>query len=170
MNKQAQDLTNQVIDILFEHYTLPEDTPIVYSGGSMGGQSALLYSALANRKPVACVANCPACDLIYQAEEEDFTRILYSAVYHETGTFEEAIKTISPIHNLHKLPRIKYYIFHCDKDEVLDIKAHSEAMVGEMKKCGFDVTYHIVPDMGHVTLTPEMQELYDNYIIDSIIG
>jgi len=170
MNSQAQDLTNQVIDVLFEHYNLPDSTPIVYSGGSMGGQSALLYTAFAKRKPVACVANCPACDLVYQQRKEDFTRIIYSAAYHQEGTFEEAAKTLSPIHNIDKLPPIKYYIFHCDKDEVLDINHHSEAMVKKMKEQGFDVTYHVVPDMGHVSLTPDMQELYNNYIINSIKG
>ncbi len=170
MNKEAQDLTNQVLDVLFEHYGLSDDTPLVYSGASMGGGAALLISALGKHKPVACLANCPLCDMVYQAENEDFTRMIYSAVYHENGTMEEAVKTISPLHNIDKLPKCKYYIFHCDKDEVLDIHAHSDVMVEKMKEHGLDVTYYIVHDMGHIKLTPEMSEVYSSYIHNSING
>jgi len=170
MNSQAQDLTNQVIDVLFEHYALPEDTPIVYSGGSMGGQSALMYSIYSKRKPVACVVNCPVCDVLDKYEnDEDFGRICYSAVYHEDGPIEEALKKISPVYNVDKLPKTKYYVFHCDKDDLIDIKINSDVLVEKMKD-DFDITYHVVHGMGHVQLSPEMQELYDNYIINSIKG
>ncbi|MBE7023183.1 MAG: hypothetical protein E7412_01820 [Ruminococcaceae bacterium] len=170
MNKQAFNCTEEIMDVLFEHYNLGDDIPIVYSGGSMGGQSALMYSVLSKRKPVACVVNCPACDVVDKYKnDENFSRILYSAVYHEDGPIEEALEKISPNYNVDKLPKIKYYVFHCDKDDLLDIKTNSDVLVAKMKD-DFDITYHIVHGTGHAVLTPEMQELYDKYIIDSILN
>ena len=59
MNNQAVKYTDEIIDVLIEKYDLNEDIPIVSTGLSMGGQSALVYTAKAKRTPVACVANCP---------------------------------------------------------------------------------------------------------------
>ena len=58
-----------------------ENIPVVSTGGSMGGQSALVYCAYSKRTPVACVANCPVCDTVFHfTERPDLPRTLYSAV------------------------------------------------------------------------------------------
>lgn len=58
MNQQAVEYTDELIDLLFDHYDLPENTPVVSTGGSMGGLCSLVYTKYARRTPVACVANC----------------------------------------------------------------------------------------------------------------
>lgn len=55
MNEQTVRLFDEVLDVLFKEYNLPENLPIVMRGGSMGGLSALTYTAYAKRTPVACV-------------------------------------------------------------------------------------------------------------------
>ena len=64
-NKQNVSYTDEIIDVLFKKYDLPDNLPIVSTGGSMGGLCALVYMVYAKRTPVACVANCPVCDLPY---------------------------------------------------------------------------------------------------------
>lgn len=59
MNSQTVDFTDEILDVLFEAYSLPENLPIASTGGSMGGLSALVYTAYAKRTPTVCAANCP---------------------------------------------------------------------------------------------------------------
>ena len=66
------------------------------------------------------------------------------------------------------MPDIKYYIFHCDKDEAVNINKHSEHFVEEMKRLGKDITYEVVHGRGHVDLTEEADKLYKDYICRNI--
>jgi hypothetical protein len=65
MNARAVANTDAIVRALMRRYALAEDIPIVSSGGSMGGLAALVYTRYAALQPVACVANCPVCDLPY---------------------------------------------------------------------------------------------------------
>lgn len=71
MNKLAVGYTNEIINVLFRAYGLPENLPIVYSGMSMGGLGALVYTVYAEHKPTACIANCPVCDAVYHFSERE---------------------------------------------------------------------------------------------------
>lgn len=129
MNNQAVKYTDEIIDVLIEKYALDENIPIVSTGLSMGGQSALVYTAKAKRIPVACVANCPVCDVVYHfTERKDLPRTLYSSLFNEAGTLEDALKSISPLHLIDKMPNVKYHIFHCDEDKSVNIDAHSKKL------------------------------------------
>lgn len=168
MNRQAVNYTDEIIGVLMSRYNLPEDIPIVSTGGSMGGQSALVYTVLAKHTPVACVANCPVCDLPFHfGERPDLPRTLYSAFYNEDGSMEEILKGASPIHLADRMPDIDYYIFHCENDKAVNIKKHSDILVGRMRG-RLNVKYHTLPSGGHCELTEEMQKLYFKYICDSI--
>ena len=113
MNRHTVDYTDELIDVLFREYDLPENLPIVSTGLSRGGLSALVYTAYAKRTPVACVANCPVCDLPYHyTERPDLPRTLYSAFGTYTGTLDEAMRSASPMHIVDKLPvSTAYYVF-----------------------------------------------------------
>ena len=170
MNKQAVNYTDEILDVLFEALDLPEDLPIVSTGGSMGGLSCLVYTHYAKRTPVACVANCPVCDAPYHyTERPDLPRTMYSALYNDTCSLDEALKSISPLHLAPNMPDIPYTVFHCNKDRAVNIDMHSEKFVAALKATGKTVNYHIVPDMGHCDLTPEMYELYRKYLVDAIL-
>ena len=97
MNRQAVSYTDEILDVLFAQYDLPGDLPVVSTGGSMGGLSALVYTKYARRTPVACVANCPVCDLPYHfTERPDLPRTLYSAFWNYEGTLDEALRLSAP--------------------------------------------------------------------------
>ena len=170
MNKQAVDYTDEIIDLLIEKYELPNDIKIVSSGGSMGGYSALLYTMKAKRTPIACVADCPVCDLVYHfTERVDLPRTIYSALYHENCSLDEALEKNSPYHLASKMPKVNYHIFHCDKDSCVNIDKHSRAFVERMEECGHSITFDIVNDKDHCQLTPEAEEKYLNYCKDEIL-
>ena len=169
MNMQAVKYTDEIIDVIFEHYNLPNDLPIVSTGGSMGGQSALVYMAYAKRTPVACVANCPVCDVVYHfTERVDLPRTLYSALANCDGTLEDGLKTISPLHLIDKLPRVKYHIFHCNRDDAVNIEKHSNTFVKALKENGFDITYDVVNQRGHCDLDYDNKLKYSEYIVKAI--
>lgn len=169
MNRQAIAYTDEILDVLFEAYGLSPDTPIVSSGMSMGGLSAILYSKHSKRTPVACVANCPVCDMVYHySERADLPRTLYGAFFHEPGTLEAVLKRNSPLHLVESLPRINYHIFHCEEDLSVNIHRHSETFVTAMKKQGHSITFHTVAERGHCDLTDEMMSRFQNDCIREI--
>ena len=169
-NRQNVAYTDEIIDVLFENYNLPKDLPIVSVGGSMGGLSALVYMAYAKRTPVACVANCPVCDLPYHyTERPDLPRTLYSAFFGYDCSLSEALRSASPIHLVDKMPQdSKYYIFHCEEDKAVNKQKHSDIFVEKMKE-KHNIHYYSIPERGHCDLTDEMRNIYNSHIINSVI-
>lgn len=169
MNNQAVKYTDEIIDVLIEKYDLDENIPIVSTGLSMGGQSALIYTAKSKRIPVACVANCPVCDVVFHfTERKDLPRTLYSSLFNEEGTLEDALKRISPLHLIDKMPKVKYHIFHCNEDMAVNINVHSQKLIEEFDKRQYDFTFDIIEGRGHCDLTLEMQRKFAEYIINAI--
>ena len=169
MNNQAVKYTDEIIDVLIKKYNLSNDIPIVSTGGSMGGQSALVYTAKAKITPVACVANCPVCDIVFHfTERKDLPRTLYSALYNEEGSLEDALKSISPLHLADKMPKVKYHIIHCDSDLAVNIDAHSKKFVSALKDNNYNITFDIVKGRGHCDLTLEMKKKFADYVINAI--
>ena len=170
MNRQTVDYVDELLDVLFAACGLPDDLPIVSTGGSMGGLSAIVYMAYAKRTPVACVANCPVCDLVYHfTERPDLPRTLYSAFYHEEGTVDEVLAKASPLHLTKEMPKVQYHIFHCDQDKAVNLQKHSGRFVDEMKTLGHELTFDIVPGRGHCDLTDEMMEKYRAFVVDAVM-
>ena len=166
MNRQALDYTEEVLDVLFERYSLPDDTPIISMGGSMGGLSSIVYSKYAKRTPVAVAANCPVCDLVRHFHERpDLPKSMYSAFWYEDGDMETALKAHSPLHLAESLPDIPYHIFHCAEDKSVNIDVHSRRFVEKMRALGRDITFDMVESRGHCDLTDEMKNKYLTYVI-----
>ena len=134
MNAQAVEISDRIVDVLAGYYGLG-DVAVCSTGGSMGGMSSLVYAHYSKHRIVACVSNCPVCDL----------------PYHLTERVD--------------LPRIPYHIFHCEADQAVNIDMHSARFVAAMREAGYDLTYDTVPDAGHCKLTPEMWEKFDEWII-----
>ena len=161
MNPQAIRTTDEILDVLFDALGLPADLPIVSTGGSMGGMSAIVYMAYAKRTPAACVANCPVCDLPYHfTERPDLPRTLYSAFWHEDGEITDVLPRFSPLHLVGRLPRVPYRIFHCEEDRAVNIGQHSERFVAAMEAAGYDIALTRVPERGHCNLTDEAWAAY----------
>ena len=154
MNAQAIAYTDEIVDVLFEKYDLPKDTPVVSMGHSMGGLASLVYTKYSKRTPVACISNCPVCDLVYHfTERPDLPRTIYSAFWNEEGELNDILKRYSPFHLAPEMPKVKYYIFHCDKDKSVNLERHSMKFVEAMKACGRDIELEVIPDRGHCKLT-----------------
>ena len=165
MNAQAVSYTDELIAALCDHYGLGADVRIVSTGNSMGGLCCLIYCAYARITPVACVANCPVCDMPYHITERvDLPRTIYSA-YYDCEDFDQALKDHSPLHLVPTMPRVPYHIFHCEEDMAVNIDKHSARFVAAMRQAGFEVTYDTVPEAGHCKLTPEAWEKFDDFII-----
>ncbi len=171
MNRQAVGYTDEVVAILTARYGEKGKLPLVATGGSMGGQSALVYTRYAAQTPCACVVNCPVCDLPYHyTERPDLPRTLYSAFYHEPGSLTEAMEKASPLHLAlaGQMPDIPYSVFHCEADRAVDIDRHSARFVGELRRRGYTVMYETVPDRGHCDLTEEAAARYRAAVCDAI--
>lgn len=170
MNRRELSYSNEILDVLRERYQLPEDIPVVATGGSMGGQSALTYMIYAERTPVACVAICPPCDLLYHfTERADLPRTFYNAYYHETGTLEDAIRAASPLELVDRFPDADYVVFHCEKDTQVNKERHSDRFVAAMQK-NHRIRYYSVPDRGHCDLTEEMRDLSRTCIVEAVLS
>lgn len=170
MNPQSIAFTDEIIDVVFEKYGLDETLPIVAVGGSMGGQASLVYTKYAKRTPVACLANCPVCDLpFHYTERPDLPRTIYSAFFNEGGELDDILKRFSPYHLAAEMPDVEYHIFHCDADQAVNIEKHSNKFIEAMRANGKNVTYDVVHDRNHCDLTPEARALYNKYMIESIL-
>ena len=166
MNRQAVEITDRIVNVIAEHYDL-DNVRVCSTGGSMGGMSCLVYARYTSTNVIACVANCPVCDLPYHLTERvDLPRTLYSAFY-DCEDFDEALRAHSPLHLVDTMPHIPYHIFHCEEDKSVNIDLHSVKFVAAMRAAGHDVTYDTVPEAGHCKLSPEMAEKFDAFIVAS---
>ena len=153
MNDSAVRIADAVTEAIWDRYGLSDQTPLISTGGSMGGTGALLFARYARHTPTACAANGPACDAmdIYKAHP-DFARTLLCAVAHYPTGFEQAMASISPLRQLDDMPDIPYYFVHTGMDDIIPRERHSDLMVEGLRKRGRDVTYRVVPDRPHCDL------------------
>ena len=150
MNDQAVSYTDELLDVIRAHYSLRDDMPVVATGGSMGGLCALVYTRYARVTPVACVANCPVCDLpFHYTERPDLPRTLYSAFGGDD--LDIALRRHSPLHLVESMPDARYVVFHCEEDHAVNIHSHSEKFVDAML-INHHIEYHTVPDRDHCDL------------------
>ena len=153
MNKQAVSLVDQIVDGIFEKYNLGNDVPVISTGGSMGGLSALIYTRYAKRTPSACYANCPVCDLPFHAtERDDLPRTMYAAFSHYECGIDEAMRHTSPMHQVNNMPDIPYLIIHGESDKSVNKQKHSDIFVAKMREAGHNIEYISVKDMGHCNI------------------
>lgn len=170
-NRRAVDYADEILDVLFEHYHLPEGLPVVSTGESMGGQLSLVYPVYARRTPVACVANCPVCDGAHHfAEHPELLRQYYSALSGFDGSMEEGLKSISPLHLAEKMPKIAYHVFQCDQDVLVPIDKHADRFVAAMRALGHKVTYDVVRGQPHCALTDGERALFREYCLLAVQG
>lgn len=169
MNRQNLAFVDEIVDLVMKEFNLPETTPIVSTGTSMGGLSCIVYTRYAKRTPVACVANCPVCDLVYHfTERPDLPRTLYSAFFDYEGTMDDALRLNSPVHLAAEMPDVPYTLFHGDADGAVDLHRHSERFVEAMKETGHCITLYVDPGRIHNDLTPAMEELLRKTVLDAI--
>ena len=172
MNADAVKYVDEIIDaVCGREGVSSNEIPIISTGGSMGGLSALIYTKYAKITPKACFVNCPVCDLMYHATERvDLPRTIYLAFSYGEKSLEDAMMANSPYHLAETMPNVPYYIIHGTADRLVNIDIHSVRFVENMKKYGKDVTFITVNGMEHCDIGsyPDVKEKYFNAIINSI--
>lgn len=172
-NKGVIRMADLVIDALKEHYDLPDDIPVVSTGGSMGGLGALMFTNGSRHNIVSCMAACPCYDIQgeYRSFEvlKEFPRTYLSAIASYDMSLTDALKTITPQENIDTMPKIPYYIVCNVEDECFDDEGMA-VFVQKMKDAGHDVTFKVLPGTKHGSFTDEERVSYRSFIINSIIG
>ncbi|MBQ9392639.1 MAG: prolyl oligopeptidase family serine peptidase [Oscillospiraceae bacterium] len=169
MNRQAVAYTDEIVDVLIDALELDDHIPVVSTGRSMGGYGALLYTLRSKRTPVSCIANSPVCDAVYHyTERNDLPRTMYSALFHEPGTLDEALRAMSPLHQVEQMPRVPYHLFHCTGDTSVDLHRHTEPFVAAMRETGHEITCDILPGRKHCDLTYAAKRRYVQYVLQDI--
>ena len=98
MNPATRAFVDELVSGIFARYDLSADTPVIATGGSMGGHGALLYTLLSARPVAACAANCPVCDLqFHYTERPDLPKTMHHA-FGSYGDISEALVAHSPLH------------------------------------------------------------------------
>jgi dipeptidyl aminopeptidase/acylaminoacyl peptidase len=150
MNRQARAMVNDLVDAVYAAYRLSDRTPLICTGGSMGGQASLLYARYAKRPVRACLANCPVCDLKYHFHERpDLPPTIRHALLGYEGKLDALLAEHSPLHQAAAMPDIPYLIIHGGKDQAVAKKQHSDKMVAALRKRRLKVEYIEVAGMGH---------------------
>ncbi len=170
MNRQAQAMTDGLVDAIYREFGLRDDAPLICTGGSMGGQASLLYTRYARRPVAACLANCPVCDTKYHFNERPD---LPATMRHAFNTYEGDIDAIldhhSPLAQVAAMPDIPYLIIHGMRDTAVNKARHSDAMVAAMRARGLKVEYHELPDMGHCwPMTLETFVRQTQFVVDAL--
>jgi len=150
MNRDARAFVDELVDSIYASYSLPAETPLISTGGSMGGCSSLLYTRYARRPVKACLALFPVCDLKFHFSERPD---LPASIRHAFRGYPEDMETLfaehSPLSQAEAMPDIPYLIIHGDKDVAVSKSAHSDPMVARMRERRLQVEYIEVPGMGH---------------------
>ncbi|MBF0244488.1 MAG: prolyl oligopeptidase family serine peptidase [Planctomycetes bacterium] len=143
--------TVEFVDMLLESVTKSlkiEGIPLITVGGSMGGYSALAYPMFSKLMFSASMAFCPVCDLHHSySERDDIPRTLCDAFGY--GDIGELLKERSPLHNVARMPDLKYLIVHGSRDKLVSKAAHSDKLVRAMRKRKLQLTYIEDPLMEH---------------------
>lgn len=155
MNRQARAFVDDLVDSIFREYKLPDSTPLISTGESMGGQCALLYTRYARRPIACCAVNCPVCDLKYAFHERaDVPRTIHFAFRGYAEDIETLLNEHSPVAQAEQMPDIPYQIIHGVRDDGVVMKKHSDKLVPLMRKAGLKVEYLQVPEMVHCSPMP----------------
>jgi dipeptidyl aminopeptidase/acylaminoacyl peptidase len=149
MNPATRAFVDELVDGVRARYKLDPATPVIATGGSMGGHAALAYSMFTRHKVAGCMALCPVCDLAYHyTERPDLPRTLHQA-FGSYGDIQAALEANSPCHQIERLPDIPYLIVHGAQDQSVAKARHSDKLVAALRARGLKVNYWEQPGMGH---------------------
>ena len=149
MNAPTRRFVDELLEAIFRRHQLDAGIPVIATGGSMGGQQALVFCRYSRHHVVACCANCPVCDLpFHYTERPDLPRTMHHA-FGSYGEIGPALREHSPLHLVETMPRIDYLIIHGVKDPAVAKIGHSDPFVAAMRAQGHRVEYRVLPNMNH---------------------
>ena len=165
MNDRSAKYVDMIIEAVCKITGVdPHAVPIISTGTSMGGLSAILYSKKAAITPKACFASCPVIDLVAFAAHPyvpHYIRTVYSTL--AADDMGNALREHSPYHVVPYLPRIPYYIVYGGKDTAVLPELHSKKFKVRMEEYGHDITVIEAPECGHIYPYYYPKDIQDAY-------
>lgn len=170
MSRNSQEFNEQVLDAVYERLGADESVPLIVSGGSMGGLTALNYLIYGKRKAIGCALNCPVTDMnkIF-ADQRDFRRAILSAHIEKDASLEEIMKTYSPVCFAESLPHIPYFFVFGQADTYF-FNTQMPPMIEKLRQYKIKHTLLTVPGMKHCDLShhPEAQDAFGDFIVSLV--
>lgn len=170
MNEGSVRITDLVLDAVYDKFGLDCNVPVIPTGGSMGGQGAIIFAAESRyRERIRGIAAaCPCYDVPEAVFKLDiFPRTFISAVAGYGCSLDNALKKISPVHRINELLKVPYYIVCDEADELFDadgMQKFASALSGK----GAGVTVDVLPGLGHGGFTPDARKRFTEFIINLI--
>ncbi len=162
-------MTDAVVAAIMKKYDLPADTPIVVSGGSMGGLGALIYAAYTAYTLKGVVAACPCTDIFDLFNRHpDFPATIVSAVSSYDMPIEQAMETINPFNQLDRMPALPYFICSDGDDSVCSADL-CDKYVEALRTSGHTVTYYRQSGLDHGGFDPEVVEKLYAFMMNIIL-
>lgn len=156
MNRQARTTVDELVAEVYKEYGLGDDIPLISTGGSMGGGSALLFARYSPHPVAGVYANCPACDYVYHfTERPDVAHTMYHAFGSYEGDWTDILEEHSPLHQVAHMPNVPYLLIQGGRDGLVSKAHHSDKMVQAMRERGLNVVYRELPEMGHCGPVPD---------------
>ena len=170
MSRSSQAFNEQVIDAVYERLQADEAVPLIVSGSSMGGLTALNYLIYGKRKSIGCALNCPVTDMnrVF-IDKRDFRRAILSAHIEEDAALDDIMKQYSPVHFAQRLPHIPYFLLFGENDPYFT-EIHMPPLLEKFEQYGLPYRLMIQPGMKHcdVKSHPNAQTEYCNFITSLI--
>ena len=164
MNDAAIAATDLFVSLLFERFSLPADTPLCSTGGSMGGLAALVHARYTKHRLAAVAVNCPVCDLPFHVTERpDLPRTLWSA-FGDAPDFDAALRAHSPLHLAPSMPDVPYTVVHSTDDKAVSKAKHADPFVAALRAAGRRVRYVVSEGTGHCDLRADARAAYDEAV------
>lgn len=152
MSKSSQVFNEQVLDVVYRKLQISDDTPLIITGGSMGGLTALCYLVYGKRQVAACAANCPVTDMTKFFDiVPDARRAILSAHIMDERPLREIMDVYSPINLIDKFPAIPYFLIYGEKDDLIT-KNFMHQMIEKMTEAGCNVSYLLEKNMTHCNI------------------
>lgn len=154
MNRQSRLFVDDLVEHIYSGLALPEDTPLVSCGGSMGGCASLLYCRYCKKAAIGCIALYPVCDVKWHfRERSDVAPTMCQAFFGYGKEWNEVLTEQSPLCQADLMPHIPYLFIHGEEDKAVNI-SHSEKMTAALLERGHQVEYYRIPHMGHSASVP----------------
>lgn len=168
MSRSSMEFNEQVLDAVYEKLNAGGEIPLIVSGGSMGGLTALNYLIYGKRRAIGCAVNCPVTDVFRMFDDNPACRAaILSAHIEKEGELDEILKSHSPVHFAAKLPRIPYLFVYGGKDEYFTQKQRP-AMQKALDEEGIAHQMLVQPQMAHCDMNP-YPDAFNKYC-DFLIG
>ncbi len=169
MSENSQLFNEQVIDAAYDRLGADESIPLIISGGSMGGLTALNYLVRGKRRASACALNCPVTDMSeFYNHSISSRRAILSAHIEKDCPLDIIMRNFSPVNFADKLPNIPYFLIFGENDTHF-VDYQMPPMEEKLKQYNRNYTLTVHPKMEHCDIRnhPKALKEYCDFIISA---